>query len=144
MYDRRVDEVMDSKLVVAAPDASAREAAGLMQRHRTGAVLVMQGGALTGIFTERDLACRVVAAGRDPARTPLAEVMTPAPRTIAPHRPFGVALAMMHKHGFRHVPVVQGVQPIGMLSSRQALDPEMEDFIAEERRRVHFEAEELR
>ena len=61
--------------------------------------------------------------------------MTPSPLTVDPERSFGFALQLMHEHGFRHVPVVENDRPVGIVSARDALDPEMEDFICEAQRR---------
>jgi CBS domain-containing protein len=107
------------------------QAARLMKEKRVGALLVMEEGRLAGIFTERDALFRVIAEGRDPGATQLAEVMSANPRTITPDRPFGHALHMMHEGGFRHVPVVEGGRPIGVVSARDALGPELEAFVAE-------------
>jgi CBS domain-containing protein len=65
--------------------------------------------------------------------------MTAPALTLGPDARFGTALALMHKHGFRHVPVVENGVPIGMVMARQALDPDMEDFVVEARRREHFD-----
>ena len=79
---------------------SVLAAARLMREQRIGALLVIHEGRLAGIFTERDALFRVIAEGRSPARTRIAEVMTANPRTIAPDRPFGHALHHMHEGGF--------------------------------------------
>ena len=81
---------------------------------------------------------RVIAEGRDVATTPIGEVMTPSPLTVGPDEIFGRALLLMHDNGFRHVPVVENGEPIGILSSRSALDPEMEEFISETQRRLNL------
>lgn len=139
MLDERVRKVMDPrKLLLAAPQLSVRDASRRMARRRTGAVLVVQRKALIGIFTERDALFRVVAKDRDPRATRLSEVMTPAPTTIAPDESFGYALLLMHEHGFRHLPVVVDGVPIGIVSARSALDPELEEFAAEATRRAHI------
>ena len=57
--------------------------------------------------------------------------MTPHPQTIAPDQPFGHALHMMYEGGFRHVPVVENGTPVGIVSSRDALGPELGEFVAE-------------
>ena len=126
--------------VAAPPSTTVRQAAELMARRRVGAVVVVEDDHLLGIFSERDAVFRVVARGLEPTKTPLAEVMTLAPVTIEPDRSFGHAMAVMHEHGFRHLPVVENGRPIGIVSSRNALDPELEDFVCEERRRRQFEA----
>jgi CBS domain-containing protein len=91
-----------------------------------------------GIFTERDAVFRVIAKGLDPTTTRLADVMTVEPITLSPEKSYGHALLLMQENGFRHVPVVQNGVPIGIISSRNAMDPEMEQFVWEERRRVHY------
>jgi CBS domain-containing protein len=126
------------KLVTAAPGMSVAEAARLMRKGRVGAVLVVEAGRLVGIFTERDALFRVVAPGLDPASTALREVMTPDPTTVAPDETFGYALLLMHENGFRHAPVVEDGRPVGMVSARHALDPDLEEFTAEAERRKHI------
>lgn len=139
MFGLPIRSVMDPrKLVVASPEASVWEAARLMIDARVGAVLVVKEELLIGIFTERDAVYRVVAAERDPRATRLAEVMTPQPKTLPPDASFGHALVLMHENGFRHVPVVEGGRPVGVVSARHALDPELEEFAAEARRREHL------
>ena len=123
------------KLLVASSASTVREATELMSSRGVGAVLVVDHEELLGIFTERDVVFRVVARGLDPDTTRLSTVMTPGPKTIAPDKSFGVAMAVMHENGFRHLPVVEKGVPIGVVSSRSALDPELEEFVSEERRR---------
>jgi CBS domain-containing protein len=123
------------KLILVSGSMTVRAAAELMKSRRYGAVLITDADELLGIFTERDAVFRVIAAGRDPDSTPLADVMTPQPKTISPDKTFGHAMLMMHEGGFRHVPVVEDGKLVGMVSSRNALDPELEEFVFEERRR---------
>lgn len=137
MYSMRVKDVMDSKKnVVAKADQTVARAAKLMAQKNVGALLIVDGRQLIGIFTERDALTRVIAAGRDPAATTLGEVMTPDPVCVDPNEIFGRVLLLMHDHGFRHVPVVEDGVPVGVVSSRMALDPEMEEFTAETQRRL--------
>ena len=139
MFGLPIRSVMEPcKLVVASPQASVWEASRLMMDARVGAVLIVSEGRLVGIFTERDAVYRVVAAERDPRATRLAEVMTPQPQTLPPEASFGHALVVMHENGFRHVPVVDGGRLVGVVSARHALDPELEEFAAEARRREHL------
>lgn len=126
------------KLIVAPPDMTVAEAAWLMRRSKVGAVLVVEAERLVGIFTERDAVYRVMAASRDPRLTRLEQVMTRNPKTVAPDESFGYALLMMHEHGFRHLPVVENGRPVGVVSARHALDPELEDFAVEAERRKHI------
>ena len=136
MLELPVRDVLEPrKLVLAPPQASVDDAARLMQEARVGAVLIVEQGRLIGIFTERDAVYRVLAARRDPLLTPLAEVMTRDPVAVSPEETFGYALLLMHDHGFRHAPVVENGRPIGVVSTRHALDPELEEFTAEAQRR---------
>lgn len=124
------------KLVTAAPEASVGHAARLMSEHKVGAVLVVAAdGGLAGIFTERDAVFRVMARGLDPEKTALREAMTAQPVTVAPDETLGYALLLMHDNRFRHVPVVENGRPIGVVSARYALDPDLEEFAAEAERR---------
>lgn len=113
-------------------------ASRLMKEKRSGAVLVVDRGRLAGIFTERDALFRVIAEGRAPETTRLAEVMTENPRTIAPDRPFGHALQLMYEGEFRHVPVVENGRPLGMVCARDASGPDLAQFIADLDTRTHI------
>jgi CBS domain-containing protein len=110
---------------IAEKSVTVLEAAVLMKRQGKGALLVVEGSRLSGIFTERDALFRVIAAGRDPATTKLADVMTPQPQTMHPDEPFVKALRIMHKRGFRHLPVVEHGRPLGIVSARDALDDDL-------------------
>jgi CBS domain-containing protein len=137
MFSEPVGKVMErKKLLTALPETTVGEAAKLMAKRRVGAVLVVDNHqGLVGIFTERDAVCRVIARGLDAQTTRLADVMTPAPRTVHPGRSLGYALLMMHENGFRHVPVVEDGKLVGIVSARNALDPDLEEFVAESQRR---------
>jgi CBS domain-containing protein len=116
---------------VAPKTATVLEAAILMKEKSKGALLVVDGTKLTGIFTERDALFRVIAAGRDAATTTLADVMTPQPQTMHPDEPFLKALRLMHKRGFRHLPVVENGRPLGVVSARDALDDDLYELRVE-------------
>lgn len=139
MFDRPVKSMMDDrKLLVAPPECTVSEATRRMADRNVGAVLVVQDESLVGIFTERDAVFRVLARGLDANATRLAEVMTPEPKTVSPEKPFGYALVMMQENGFRHAPVVENGRPVGIVSSRSAMDPELEEFESESNRRLQF------
>ena len=116
---------------VAEKTLTVLEAAILMKEKGKGALLVVEASRLSGIFTERDALFRVIAAGRDPATTLLADVMTPQPQTIHPDEPFVNALRVMHKRGFRHLPVVEYGRPLGVVSARDALDDDLYELRVE-------------
>lgn len=139
MFSLQVRDVLDrAKLLTAPPAMSVFDAAGLMQAHGSGAVLVLESERLVGILTERDIVFRVVARDLDSHNTPVVEVMTPSPMTVEPDRTFGHALIQMQKNGFRHLPVLQEGRVLGIVSARNALDPDLEEFVAEAVRREQF------
>jgi CBS domain-containing protein len=98
------------------PGTSVMEAARQMHARHVRAVLVIEGDAtLVGIFTERDAISRVLAAGRDPVATKLADVMTNNPETIAPQQPAAEVLRLMKELHVRHLPVVDGDKTVGIV-----------------------------
>ncbi|MGY6409570.1 MAG: DUF294 nucleotidyltransferase-like domain-containing protein [Alkalilacustris sp.] len=102
--------------VSVPPETPIREAARLMRTHRISSVLLLEGGALCGILTDRDLRDRVVAEGLDVAR-PVRDVATAAPLTIGIERPAFHALLVMARHNVHHVPVMDGAEVAGMVTS---------------------------
>jgi CBS domain-containing protein len=132
MSQRTIRMIIAEQEPVTAPATmTVSEAARLMREHRVGAIMVVQEDALAGIFTERDALIRVLAEERDVRTTRLADVMTRNPTTIHPDRSFAEALQMMYGGSFRHVPVVEDGRPVGMVSARDALGPELEAFVYE-------------
>jgi CBS domain-containing protein len=125
------------KFFTSDPSASVSQATKLMRDKNLGALLVVTNGRLVGIFTERDALYRVLAEGLDPNVTTLQEVMTADPMTLGPERTYGHALLVMYENGFRHIPVVENGRPVGIISSRNAMDPDMEEFVWQERQRAH-------
>jgi len=139
MFSERVGNLMQrDDLLTAVPEMTVGAAARLMAQRGVGAVMVVEDQKLVGIFTERDAVFRVIAQGRDVQTTRLGEVMTPAPITVDPDKSFGYALLLMHEKGFRHMPVLDGGRLVGIVSARNALDPDLEEFIHEANRRKQF------
>jgi CBS domain-containing protein len=139
MFDRLVKDVMDARRDrTVGPKVTVKAAAQLMEQASMGAVLVVEDECLIGIFTERDALFRVIAKGLDPAATQVAQVMTRDPHTVGPDDTYGYALVVMQEGGFRHAPVVEGGKPIGLISSRNAMDPDLEEFVSEANRRTHL------
>lgn len=129
MPNRPVGRIVEGQTVTTAKDTDmVLDAAKRMRERKVGAILVMHDGALVGIFTERDALNRVIAEGLDPTITPLAEVMTRDPVTIASEKPFRSALHLMYENGYRHLPVVDDGQPIGVVSARDALGMDLVEF----------------
>ena len=132
MSGRTIRSVIEGHELITAPKSMpVGEAARLMKQHNVGAILVVDGDQLVGVFTERDALFRVVAEGRDASTTQLDAVMTRNPRTIEVDSLFSLALQMMYEGGFRTVPVVENGRPVGLVSARDALGPELKDFVFE-------------
>ncbi len=112
------DLVSNQTLASLPPSATVRDATRVMTERRIGAILVAVDGRLQGIFTERDVLARVVAAGLDPDNTVLGGVMTPNPDTLAPNDTALEALRKMNERGYRHLPVVDGERVVGIVSIR--------------------------
>jgi CBS domain-containing protein len=131
MTERTIREIIEGQEPLTAPsEMTVAEAARLMKQRNVGAMMVVDGGKLVGMFTERDALFRVLSAGLD-GTTPLSKVMTKNPRTIPPDRLFVQALSIMHEGRFRHLPVIEDGRPIGMISARDAFGPELEAFVYE-------------
>ncbi len=86
-----------------------------------GAIMVMGGGELRGVFSERDLMRRVVLEGRDPERTTVHQVMTTNVAAIEDTATVEHAMAAMESHGCRHLPVMRGGAVAGFLSMRDVM-----------------------
>jgi CBS domain-containing protein len=132
MPGRTIRSIIEGQELITAPKSMpVGEAARLMKSHNVGAILVVEGDKLAGVFTERDALFRVVAEGRDANTTQLGAVMTPNPKTIPADSPFAHALQMMYEGGFRTLPVVEDGRPVGLVSARDALGPELKEFVYE-------------
>jgi CBS domain-containing protein len=110
------------------PRQTVAEAVALMRRERVGCVLVSENDRIVGIFTERDLMRRVLAAGK-PLTLPVAEFMTPDPVAVHPKEPIGAAVQRMDEGGYRHLPVVdEEGRPVGVLSVKRIVHYLVEHF----------------
>ncbi|HEX3290165.1 MAG TPA: CBS domain-containing protein [Gaiella sp.] len=119
-----VSEIMTPDVLGLDPATSLVEAARRMNERRVGAVVVTEGDRLVGIVTERDV-LRAVATGA--VDGPVADAMTRSPETIAPDESAGQAAALMIHGGFRHLPVVDGVDVVGMVSIRDLVRVSVDD-----------------
>jgi len=114
-----VKDIMSPGSVTLPPTSTAAEAAKLMASKNIGSVLVVEGGKLVGIITERDIVKLVVKGELD---KPLAEVATKNPVTLSPSDPVIVAAGKMVEHNIRHLPVVDEKGfPLGVVSIRDIL-----------------------
>ena len=113
------------------PHQTVLEAASFMVDRNIGAVPVLDDTSLVGIFSERDLMKRVVAEGRDPRSTRIAEVMSTDLRTVAPTGTSEEAMCLMQTHGVRHLPVCDGHTLVGFLSLRDLLRCHLDEKVGE-------------
>ena len=113
--------VKDRRIYFIEADRSVLEAARFMMEHNIGALPVLRNGELIGMFSERDVMTRVVAAGRSPGTTKVSEVMTPNPKAVGPEESIENCLFIMREFGFRHIPIVEGNKLRGMISVRDLL-----------------------
>ena len=115
------DLVKDRRVYSVEADSSVLEAARFMMEHNIGALPVLRNGELVGIFSERDIMNRVVAIGRMPGTTRVAEVMTANPKSVSVNETVENSLFLMREHGFRHLPITDGKQLKGLVSLRDLL-----------------------
>ena len=108
--------VKGGSIASLGPAATVLDAAQLMNDRHIGSVLVIDNDRLVGIFTERDVLRRIVADQRDPASTPLSEVMTSPVACGAPHTTLNELRTVMRRRKIRHIPIVKGRRVLGMIS----------------------------
>jgi CBS domain-containing protein len=112
----KVRDAMTPSPVSIERSATVTEAARCMADHDIGAVLVEENSALVGLVTDRDIAVRAVARGRDPNATPVTEICTEMPITVSPDDELDEVVAIMREKAVRRVPVVDGQRAVGILS----------------------------
>jgi CBS domain-containing protein len=124
MSDQAEAQIVRHQNPLLPPSTSVMQAARHMHTHNVSAVLVTEGdGNLVGIFTERDAISRVLAAGRDPVATTLADVMTNNPETITPQHTATEVLRLMREARVRHLPVVDDGKAVGIVSRNDFPEP---------------------
>jgi CBS domain-containing protein len=102
-------------------DALVTEAVRMMATHNVGIVIVLDGDRLVGVVSERDVVRRVVYRGLDPARTPVADIMTSDIVVADPDEDYQSAMRKMDQANIRHLPVVSGGRLLSMLSIRDLM-----------------------
>lgn len=127
----RIIEGRDRTIVSCSPRQSVREAATLLAEHRIGALPVLDGEKVAGIFSERDLLYCVAKEGESTLNRAVAEVMTSPAITIEPEAEVLKALGLMTRRRIRHLPVVQGDRLVGFLSIGDLVKYRMDRIEAE-------------
>ena len=115
-----LEQVLDAKgfeVHSASPGLPVSAAVARMHEHNVGALLVLEGDAVVGIFTERDVLYRVVDGGLDPATTLVSGVMTRGPWCVSPTMTVVSAMAEMTARRIRHLPVIEDGSVLGLISS---------------------------
>lgn len=138
-----IAEVLTSKtgpIRSLTPEATVRDALQLMADANVGAVLIMEGQTLRGIFTERDYARKLVLQGRGSADTPLSAVMTSRLYVVSPDKQVNECMSLMTKARVRHLPVVENDAVVGLVSigdlvnatiaEQQFMIEQMENYIS--------------
>ena len=111
-----IREVMTKDPITLSADQPVIEAARCMRDRDIGNVIVTEGDRTAGILTDRDIAIRVVAEGRDPKTIKMSEVPSMNPATISPDDSVDDAVRMMREHNIRRLPVVENGRPVGVVS----------------------------
>ncbi|MBL8288505.1 MAG: CBS domain-containing protein [Rubrivivax sp.] len=125
-----VSELLDKRdgtLWHVRPDDTVYAALELLASYEVGALMVMDGGRLVGVFSERDYTRKIALVGRNSRETRVAEIMTRNVVTVAPKTTTTEAMALMSEKKIRHLPVLDGTTVLGMISIRDIMD----DIIAD-------------
>ena len=117
----------DGTLWHVRPDEPVYAALELLSRYEAGALMVMEGGRLVGVFSERDYTRKIALQGRNSKETRVEEIMTRNVITVSPSTRTRSCMALMSDNKIRHLPVVDGATVLGMISIRDLLD----DIIAD-------------
>ena len=115
------DLVKDRQVYFVETGRTVLDTVRYMVERNIGAVPVVKGDDLVGIFSERDLMKRVVGPGLDPAYTAIKDVMTANPKVVSPHEKITDCMRLMRDNNFRHLPVCDGRKLKGLISLRDLI-----------------------
>jgi CBS domain-containing protein len=111
-----VREIMTPNPTSVRPESAVIEAVRLMEAEDVGSLPVVDGDELVGVVTDRDIALRVVGAGKDPGATTVGEIQSSGPVAVGPDQDLSEALREMAKHQVRRLPVVDGRRLVGVVA----------------------------
>jgi len=134
---KTVQQVLHAKsgpVLSVAPDATVYDALALMARHDIGALVVLDGVTLCGMFSERDYARKVTLHGRSSRTLPVAEIMTGDVVTVGPDGTIDDCMALMTDHRIRHLPVVDHGRVVGLVSIGDVVKAQLDEqrFVIEQ------------
>ncbi len=115
----QVKKLLDKKghdVYSVSPDATVYDALKLMAEKEIGALVVLEGGKMVGILSERDYARKIILKGKSSKETAVREIMTSKVIHTNPDQKVRKCLSLMTKHHFRHIPVLENDQLVGILS----------------------------
>jgi CBS domain-containing protein len=112
----------DGTLWHVRPADTVFEALQLLASYEVGALMVMDGGQLVGVFSERDYTRKIALQGRNSKDTSVADIMTRNVVTVSPHTGTRACMALMSERKIRHLPVLDGSTVLGMISIRDIMD----------------------
>ncbi len=113
---RQLLESKENKIHSVPPDITVFEGLKVLSEARLGAALVMEGGKLVGMFSERDYARKIILQGRSSKDTKISEIMTAKVDHVSPDQSVKECMHMMTKSRFRHLPVIEDGVVIGVIS----------------------------
>jgi CBS domain-containing protein len=114
-----VQQLLDSKdsaIHSVSPDITVFEGLKVLSEAKIGAVLVLEGGKLVGMFSERDYARKIILQGRSSKDTKIRDIMTTEVNSVSPDTKVKDCMHLMTKNRFRHLPVIKDDQIVGVIS----------------------------
>jgi len=113
---RKMRDIMSPAPVCMAPGESVAAAARAMKQHGIGTVLVLTGGRLSGLVTDRDITVRVLAENRDPRSTTIGDICSSELAVLGPDDDVEQAIRLVRERAVRRIPVLAGGKPVGVVS----------------------------
>ena len=113
---RKMRDIMSPAPICMTADVSVSAAAKAMKQHGTGTVLVLTGGKLSGLVTDRDITVRVLAENRDPLTTPIGDICSSEPVVLGPYDDVEQATRLVRERAVRRIPVLADGIPVGVVS----------------------------
>lgn len=109
-------KLLQCDVVTVSPDETIQNVAKLMKKKHIGSVIVTEGEKIVGVFTERDIANKIVPEGVNAAKTAVSKHMTRNPLTVDREDPIEKVFELLSRRRFRHVPITDDGKPVGMVS----------------------------